>query len=43
MPPMLVMKISGHTQMATFTRYVNADDDAVKRAAAAIDSFHAAG
>jgi integrase len=43
MAPMQVMKISGHTQMFTFARYVNADDDAVKRAAAAIDSFHAAG
>ncbi|MFN0084068.1 MAG: hypothetical protein ACKVX9_01645 [Blastocatellia bacterium] len=39
--PMQVMKISGHTQMSTFARYVNADDDAVKRAAAAIDAFHA--
>lgn len=42
MTPMQVMKISGHTQMSTFARYVNADDDAVKRAAAAIDSFHIA-
>ncbi len=40
MTPMQVMKISGHTQMSTFARYVNADDDAVKRAAAAIDAFH---
>lgn len=43
MTPMQVMKISGHTQMTTFARYVNADDEAVKRAAAAIDAFHAAG
>lgn len=42
MAPMQVMKISGHTQMSTFARYVNADGDAVKRAAAAIDAFHAA-
>lgn len=41
MAPMQVMKISGHTQMSTFARYVNADGDAVKRAAAAIDAFHA--
>ncbi|MFN0084066.1 MAG: tyrosine-type recombinase/integrase [Blastocatellia bacterium] len=39
MTPMQVMKISGHTQMSTFARYVNAA--AVKRAAAAIDAFHA--
>ncbi len=43
MTPMQVMKISGHTQMSTFARYVNTDEDAVKRAAAAIDAFHAAG
>lgn len=42
MAPMQVMKISGHTQMSTFARYVNADGDAVRRAAAAIDAFHAA-
>ncbi len=42
MTPMQVMKISGHTQMTTFARYVNVDGDAVKRAAAAIDAFHAA-
>lgn len=40
LPPSLVMKISGHTQMATFARYVNVDDDAIKRAAQAIDDFH---
>lgn len=42
MTPMQVMKISGHTQMTTFARYVNVDGDAVKRAAAAIDAFHEA-
>ncbi len=42
MTPMQVMKISGHTQMTTFVRYVNVDGDVVKRAAAAIDSFHEA-
>lgn len=40
MPPTLVMKISGHTQMDTFTRYVNTDNDAIQQAIAAIDSFH---
>jgi integrase len=40
LPPSLVMKISGHTQMATFARYVNVDDDAIRRAAQAIDDFH---
>lgn len=40
MAPMQVMKISGHTQTSTFARYVNVDDTAVKRAAAAIDAFH---
>lgn len=40
MAPMQVMKISGHTQMSTFARYVNADGDALKRAAAAIDAFN---
>jgi integrase len=43
MAPLQVMKISGHTQMSTFARYVSADDDAVRRAAEAIDIFNAAG
>ena len=38
--PMQVMKISGHTQMTTFARYVNTDDDAVRKTAQAIDAFH---
>jgi integrase len=41
MPPLQVMAISGHTQMTTFARYVNADKTAVRRAAEAMDSFHA--
>jgi integrase len=41
MPPMQVMKISGHTQMTTFARYVNVDEQAAKRAASALDAFHA--
>lgn len=41
MPPLEVMKITGHTQMATFTRYVNANEAAARRGAAALDGFHA--
>ncbi|MFN7946545.1 MAG: site-specific integrase [Blastocatellia bacterium] len=41
MPPMQVMKISGHTQMTTFARYVNNDEQAVRRIAAALNAFHA--
>jgi integrase len=41
MPDLQVMKISGHTQMTTFVKYVNAGGDAVKRAAAAIDAYNA--
>jgi integrase len=40
MPPMQVMAISGHTQMQTFARYVNADRIAVRRAAEAMDEWH---
>lgn len=40
MPPMQVMAISGHTQMQTFARYVNADKAALKRAAELMDDFH---
>ena len=40
MPPMQVMAISGHTQMQTFARYVNADKAALKRAAEAMDNWH---
>jgi len=42
MPPMEVMKISGHTQMTTFVRYVNADSNTAQRAAAALDALHQA-
>ncbi|MCP9496686.1 MAG: site-specific integrase [Pyrinomonadaceae bacterium MAG19_C2-C3] len=38
MPQMEVMKISGHTQMATFARYVNPQDDNARRGAAALDA-----
>jgi integrase len=39
-PPMQVMSISGHTQMQTFTRYVNADRFAIQRAAEAMNKWH---
>ena len=36
-----VMKISGHTQMSTFARYVNPNDDAARRAADLLAAFNA--
>ena len=42
MPPMQIMAISGHTQMNTFARYVNADSNTVQRIAAAMNSLRAA-
>lgn len=39
--PMELMKISGHTQMTTFARYVNPTEQAVKKAAEALASFNA--
>ncbi len=41
MPTAQVMVVTGHTQLATFQRYVSADDDAVRRAGEALDKFHA--
>lgn len=41
-PPMVIMKISGHTQHVTFARYVNPDTGAVKCAADALDTFNVA-
>jgi len=41
MPPMQVMKISGHTQMTTFARYVNTDGHTARNVAAALDAFWA--
>jgi integrase len=41
--PLEVMKISGHTQMTTFLRYVNTNEQTAVRAAAAVDDWHAAG
>jgi integrase len=40
-PPMEIMKISGHTQHITFARYVNPDRGAVQRAADALAAFNA--
>lgn len=37
--PMIVMKLTGHSQMATFARYVNANDDAATKGAEALDAF----
>jgi integrase len=39
--PMEIMKISGHTQMNTFARYVNPNKEAVSRLADALTTFHA--
>jgi integrase len=39
--PMEVMKVSGHTQMATFARYVNPNTQAVTRIADVLTAFHA--
>lgn len=41
MPPMQIMSISGHTQMTTFARYVNADSNTVKRVGDAMNDFRA--
>ena len=40
-PPVEVMRVSGHTTMSAFYRYANLDSDTVFRAAAALDAFHA--
>jgi integrase len=39
--PMEVMKVSGHTQMNTFARYVNPNTQAVIRIADVLTAFHA--
>lgn len=38
--PMEVMKISGHTQMNTFARYVNPNTQAVQRIAEVLSNYH---
>lgn len=40
LPPMQVMVLSGHTQMQTFKRYINANDQTAQRAASALDAWH---
>jgi integrase len=40
--PMEIMKISGHTQHVTFTRYVNPDTSSIYRAADALAAYNAA-
>jgi integrase len=39
-PPMEVMKISGHTQYTTFARYVNPNTETVRRIADVLSAFH---
>jgi len=39
-PPMEVMKLSGHTQMTTFARYINPNDQSLRRAAERLDEFN---
>jgi integrase len=39
--PIEIMKISGHTQMTTFARYVNPDTNAVQRIAERLSAFNA--
>lgn len=41
MPATEVMKISGHTQMTTFARYVNTNEQAARRGAELLAAFHA--
>jgi len=36
----LIMKVSGHTQPITFSRYVNVDDQTARQAASALDTFN---
>lgn len=40
MPPVEVMRISGHTTMSAFYRYANLDSDTIFRAAALLDAFN---
>jgi integrase len=38
--PMEIMKLTGHTQMTTFARYVNPNEQSLKRAAKLLDTFN---
>ena len=40
LPPVEVMRISGHSTLSAFYRYANLDSDSVFRAAAALDALH---
>lgn len=40
MPAHLIMKVSGHTQPVTFTRYVNVDGQTARQAAIALEQFN---
>jgi integrase len=42
MPSHLIMKVSGHTQPVTFSRYVNVDEQTARQAANALDRFNQA-
>jgi integrase len=41
LPPVEVMRVSGHSTLSCFYRYANLDSNAVFRAAAALDAYHA--
>lgn len=40
LPPVEVMRVSGHSTLSCLYRYANLDSDAVFRAAAALDAYH---
>jgi integrase len=42
LPPVEIMRVSGHTTMSAFYRYANLEVDTIFRAASALDAFHAA-
>ena len=39
LPAQQVMKITGHTQMTTFLRYITANDDVARKGASALDDL----
>lgn len=42
LPPIEIMKVSGHTQWTTFARYVNPNEDTVKKIADVLSAYNAA-
>ncbi|MGI8733479.1 MAG: tyrosine-type recombinase/integrase [Pyrinomonadaceae bacterium] len=42
LPPIEVMRVSGHTTLACLYRYANLDSDTIFRAAAALDAYYSA-